>query len=49
MTLEKSDDFKVILNDTTNGHVTFVSQDVVKNIHVSIFFNKDEINYFDTC
>ncbi|XP_060578353.1 CD109 antigen-like isoform X2 [Ruditapes philippinarum] len=33
VTLEQSSDFKVILNDS-NGHVTFVAKEVVKNIHI---------------
>ncbi|XP_053374577.1 CD109 antigen-like isoform X2 [Mercenaria mercenaria] len=33
VTLEKSDDFKVILNDSA-GHVTFVSKEIVKNVHI---------------
>ncbi|XP_045170199.2 CD109 antigen-like [Mercenaria mercenaria] len=33
VTLEKSDDFKVILNDSL-GHITFVSKEIVKNVHI---------------
>ena len=47
MTLEKSNDFKVILVDKSRLK-SYVSQDIVKNVHVS-FFRGNSYDYVFSC